>query len=131
MKVIDLIIKKHNLTIENPTKFAFDNLDKLICNNNDTLRMQDSNTILKYAIDTGNHDFIRSAIFIKKDGKNICNPYIDFKHRSPMDVTDPTSEKESLVEFIDKLLNEPGMGDFHDFGSIRHIRGLVRGCIKK
>jgi hypothetical protein len=126
MKVIGMVIKKRNLKIENPTKFAFDNLPKLICKNSDSIRMRDENTILKYALDSRNYDFIRSAILLKENGRNVCNPYIDFNRIEIID-----GEEETLIQFIDKLLNEDGMGATHDFDAIRDIRNDIKGCIKK
>ena len=123
MKVIGMVIKKRNLKIENPTKFAFDNLKRLVCTNTDTIRMRDTNTILKYALDSANYDFIRSAILLKENGRNVCNPYIDFNRIEIID-----GEEETLIQFIDKLLNDSRMGGFHYFHAIKDIRGLITGC---
>jgi hypothetical protein len=126
MKVIDMVIKKRNLKVEDKTKFAFSNLSKFICTNTDTIRMRDTNTILKYAVDSANYDFIRSAIFLKENGKNVCNPYIDFNRVEIID-----GEEETLIQFIDKLLTNSRMKGFHDFGAIRNIKMRIQGCIKR
>jgi hypothetical protein len=123
MKVLKILIDKLGLKIKNPTKFAFENLDKLVCENNDTSKIRKTSTILKYAIDTGNYDFIRGPLFIKVNGKKVCNPYIDWNRKDIID-----GEEETLIQFIDKMLNYGGFADFHDFGTIRNIRMRVSAC---
>ncbi|PRX09723.1 hypothetical protein, partial [Nonlabens ulvanivorans] len=124
MTAFQSMLDKMEIKVDDLNKYTFENIDKLICTNKDTVKMRKTNTILKHAIDTANYKFIREAIFIKVDGKNVCNPYIDFNRVEIID-----GEEETLIQFIDKLLNEDGMDAAHDFNTIRDIENQIQGCI--
>ena len=127
MKMLQRLMDKLGLKADDLNKYAFENIDKLVCENEDTIKMRKFNTILKYAIDSKNYDFIRGAIIIKNEnGKNVCNPYIDFNRVEIID-----GQEETLIQFIDKLLNDERMSAVHDFGTIRDIKLEVEGCLIK
>ena len=122
---IGKIVKRDKLNVKNIPKYAFDNIDKLICENTDTIKLREHNTVLKHALDTANYDFLRNAIFVKKDGKNICNPYIDFTRVENID-----GEDESLLDFFDKVIDHVDSRATHDLPTVKDIREDVKACIR-
>jgi len=117
---VDLKVKKNDFL-----NFAYKHFALITCENKDGVKMRKFNTILKYTIDTKNYDFIRNVLFIKENGKNVCNPYIDFTRKEIIE-----GEEESLRNFIDKILNEEGMSAVYDFATIRSLRDLIIHCEK-
>ena len=75
------------------------------------------NTILKYALDTENYDFLRSAIFKKVDGKKVCNPLIDCTRVEIIE-----REVETLIDFFEKVIEYPGSSAVHDLNAVKDIR---------
>jgi hypothetical protein len=126
IEALESMTTRMKIKVENYNKYAFENLDKLVCENHDTVKMRKFNTILKHAIDSRNYDFIRGAIIIEVNGRNVCNPYIDFTRKELIG-----GEEETLIQFIDKLLNKNGMDASHNFDAIRDIKLEVEGCIIK
>lgn len=123
MTAFQSMLNRMEIKVDDINKYTFENIDKLICQNTSIIQIREFNTLLKYAIDSANYKFIREAIFIKVNGRNVCNPYIDFNRVEIID-----GEEETLLQFIDKLLNKAGMEDFHDFNTIRNIKMRFEGC---
>jgi hypothetical protein len=126
MKALESMTTKMKIEIDDYNEYTFSNVHKFVCKNKSIIQMREKNSLLKYAIDSANYKFIRSAIFIKKDGKNICNPYIDFNRKEIIE-----GQEETLIDFIDKLLNEDGMDAAHDFNTIKNIKLELTGCSEK
>ena len=127
LKSLAKIVKAKNVDIGAMSlpEFAFNNINKLVCENKDLIKVRKHNTILKYALDSKNYKFLRRAIFVKKDGKNICNPAIDFKRIEIID-----GQEETLLDFFDKVLNHADSSAFHDLGAVRNIKYKIEACVQ-
>ena len=124
IKTLKKFVEIKKVQVENFTEYALTNLDKIVCLNTGTIKIRESNTIIKYAMDTANYDFVMEILYIKKDGENICNPFIDFTHE---EVIDDKGTKESLLAFIQKQLADERMSERHS--AIKDIKNLLEGCL--
>ena len=127
LNTLKTILKQKNFTdFQNIEEFASDNFEKLKCKNRNSIRMREVSSIFKYAIDSRNYELVKNAIFIKVDGKNVCNPNIDFNKSEIVN-----GKEETLLDFIDLLLNKSGMEDFYGFDNIKNIKMRIKGCLNK
>lgn len=123
-KELESTLKELNIEYENVELFLSDNLSLIKCECKDAIKMRKYNSVFKWAIDSRDYDFVMNAIFVKKDGKNICNPNIDFSQSEMIN-----GKNETIVDFIDKLLNDSRMQGFHDFETIENLKMRIEGCL--
>lgn len=122
---LEYVLKDEGIAYENVEKYASDNIDKITCPNRKGVKMRDSSSIFKFAIDTGDYNFVRSSLFHKDaNGKNICNPYLDFSKAEIIN-----GNEETFLDFINNLLSDSGKTAVHDFTAIKDIKLDIRGCL--
>lgn len=122
---LEYVLKDEGIAYENVEKFASDNLDKITCPNRKGVKMKEVSSVFKFAIDTGDYNFVRSSLFHKdENGKNICNPYLDFSKAEIIN-----GNEETFLDFINNLLADSATTAVHDFTAIKDIKLDIRGCL--
>ena len=128
LKFFEELLEKKNYTdYKNIEKLAADNLEKLKCKNRSGTKMREYSSLFKYAIDSRDYSFVQGALFVKKGATSICNENIKC-FLTKAELVD--GKRETLVQFIDKLLARDEMSSFYNFEVIKSIKNKIQACIE-
>ena len=126
IKYIKEYADKEEISYESEEELVSKHFMKIQCFNTDSLKMRQKASVFKYSIEKRDYNFVKDALLIRNDdGERICNQDIDFSQTEIID-----GKEESLINFIDKILKEDGMGMVHDFPGLKTLKEHLKGCIE-
>ncbi len=120
---LEKALKKRQVTFNNIEVYISKNLSKIQCSTRDTIKVRNSSSIFKHAINSKNYALVEEAILIRVNGKTVCNPNIDFMQSELID-----GKKETLINFIDNVLSDNELNGIYHFESIENIRSMIYSC---
>ena len=97
-KVLEMIDGHRDLQGEDPLTWLSKNRHYVQCKRKSTIRVRETTSLFKYAMDSLNYQFIRDLI-INPDPNEECHPEVDYALVEIL----PNGEKETLYGFLEKL----------------------------